>query len=143
MIRPIIFGALLWGATFYALRRGGTDERIAAVGMFANAYLTLLVVKPLATRFTHIELPIMLVDFGLLVLLLWLALRSNRFWPLWLAAMQFLATFAHFAPYVPHIIPWGYGSAVALWMYPMLIVVTVASHGAHEERKRHGSLLNK
>lgn len=125
VIRSIIFGALLWITTIYALRRGEREERIAAVGIFLNAYLTLLVVSPYATRFSDFEMSIVIVDSALTAMLLWLSLRSNKFWPLWLAAMQALATLAHFAPLVPHIIPWGYGTAVAVWSYPMLIVLLV------------------
>lgn len=135
VIRSLIFGALLWITTFYVWRRGGRDERIAVTGIFLNAYLTLLVVRPYAVRFSDFETPVVMVDFALTVLLLWLSLRSNRFWPLWLAAMQALATLAHFAPFVPHIIPWSYGSAVAIWSYPMLIVLLVVTHRDHSQRE--------
>ena len=140
MIRPLVFGTLLWAICIYALRRGGTEERIAALGMFLNSYLTLLVVSPFATRFTHVELPIAIVVIALSLLLLWISLRSRKFWPLWLTAMQVLSTLAHFAPYVPHIIPWAYGSAVALWMYLMLIVLGFAIHRGQRERQNDKSV---
>lgn len=104
--------------------------------MFLNAYLTLLVVRPFAARFSNFEAPVMIIDVVLMVVLIGLALRSSKFWPLWLAAMQTLATLAHFAPLLPHIIPWAYGSAVAIWMYPMLVVLLVVVHRAH--RKAEG-----
>lgn len=135
MIRTIIYGVLLWATTIYALRKGGLEERIAALGLFISSYLTWIVIRPFATRYSNLEIPVVSVDATLAVILLWLALRSDKFWPLWLVAMQTLATLAHFAPWVPHIIPWGYGSAVAIWGYPMLIVLFViirmASHDQH------------
>jgi hypothetical protein len=126
MIRPILFGILLWAVCLYAFRRGGREEQIAALGMVINAYGTLLVVQPLATRFQHVEVSIVYVDIALILLLLWLALRTRKFWPLWLCAMQSLGTLSHFGPLVPHIIPWAYAAATALWMYPMLIVLAFA-----------------
>lgn len=135
MIRSIIFGALLWVTTLYVLRRGTTEERLAAAGMFLNSYLTWIVVRPFAIRYSDFETSVIYLDSLLLALLLWIALRSNKFWPIWLTAMQALATFAHFAPYVPHIIPWGYGTAVAIWMYPMLIVLLMATRIDYQDRQ--------
>ena len=128
VIRSLIYGALLWVTTIYVWRRGGREERIAVLGIFINAYLTLLVVRPYLTRFSDFETPVIVVDMALTASLLWIALRSKKFWPLWLVAMQALATLAHFAPLIPHIIPWSYSSAVAIWGYPMLIVLLVVTH---------------
>jgi hypothetical protein len=136
VIRSIIFGLLLWATTIYVLWRGEREERIAVVGMFLNAYGTLLVVSPLATRFSNFETWVILVDAIFTAVLVWMALSSQKFWPLWLAAMQALATLAHFAPFVPHIIPWGYGSAVAIWSYPMLIVLFVVTRLTYRQRYR-------
>lgn len=135
MIRSLIYGALLWVTTIYALRRGGAEERIAALGLFISSYLTWIVIRPFATRYSNFEIPVAYVDATLAAILFWMALRSDKFWPLWLVAMQMLATMAHFAPLVPHIIPWGYGSAVAIWGYPMLIVLIVVTRNTHNERR--------
>lgn len=125
-LRPILYGILMWAVCFYAFRRGGRDERLAVVGIILNSYLTLLVVSPVAVRFRHVELPIVVVDFALLLLLQFIALRSRKFWPLWLAAMQAVAMMAHFAPLMPHMLPAAYANASALWSYPMLTVLALA-----------------
>ena len=95
---------------------------------------------PRTTRLEKVMDWIAIVDIALSLLLLWISLRSRKFWPLWLTAMQVLSTLAHFAPYVPHIIPWAYGSAVALWMYLMLIVLGFAIHRGQRERQNDKSV---
>lgn len=131
VVRQLVFGALMWGTCLYAVYRGGRSEKIVAGGIIANVYLTVLVSSPFAHRFQTVELPIAIVDTALLMLLLSIALTSRKFWPLWLTAMQALGTLSHLAPLVPHVIPWAYGNAVALWMYPMLIVLGLATRRQH------------
>lgn len=137
-IRPIVFGLLLWGTCVYAFRRGDRDMKIAAVGMFLDAYATLFVAGPAATRFHDVETPVLFADLALLALLLWLTLRSQRFWPMWLTAMHGTATLAHLTGLLPHL-PWAYGTAVALWMYPMLILLCFAIR-RHDRARRQGDM---
>ena len=128
LFRQILYGALMWAVFVYAMRRGGWEERLAAAGIVVNAYLTAIVLylAPAATRYRHVETSVVLVDLALLLLLLWISLRSTKFWPIWMTAMHALTVLSHFAPYVPHILPWGYWNAIAVWGYPMLIVLGFA-----------------
>ncbi|MFD2501364.1 hypothetical protein ACFSTI_24320 [Rhizorhabdus histidinilytica] len=101
--------------------------------------MTVLVLSPLAIRYQFVELPVMAVDTVLLFVLVGISLKSEKFWPLWLTAMQGLTILSHLAPYVPHVLPWAYGNAVAVWIYPMLIVLGFAVHSHHRSRKAGGS----
>ncbi len=134
--RQIIYGVLIWTIFVYALRRGSWAERLAAGGIIANAYLTVLVIS--ANRFTHLETAVMLVDAALLLLLIYIALRSDRYWPLWMAAMHGLTMLAHLSPYVPHMQPLGYWRAAASWSWPMLIVLVLGIRGHDRERRGRG-----
>ncbi len=127
----------MWGVCLYAFFRGGKAEKVVALGILLNVYLSILAFAPFAARFRHVELPVMVLDTALIVLLLVVSLKSEKFWPLWLTAMQALGTLSHLAPLVPHMIPWGYGNAVALWMYPMLIVLGITIHRTHRDRQEH------
>ena len=133
-LRQISFGVLMWAVFIYAVRRGSMAERLAAGGIIVAAYLSVLVRSSGASAFKNIELPVLFVDTGLLVLLLSISLRSGKFWPLWLTAMQSLVILAHLAPFVPHMVPWGYWRAVAIWSWPMLIVLAFAIHRHHQEK---------
>ncbi|KQX20040.1 MULTISPECIES: hypothetical protein [unclassified Sphingomonas] len=135
MIRFIFYGALMWGVCLYAFFRGGRGERIAAASLLVATYSTALVASPMAMRFQGIEVPIMMVDGAFFLVLIGISLKSEKFWPLWLTAMQGLTLLSHFAPYVPHVLPWAYGNALAIWSYPMLIALAFAVHGHHRSRR--------
>lgn len=133
--RQILYGILMWAVFVYALRRGAWAERLAAAGIIANAYLSFLLITPMSDRFKHLEAPVMLVDVALFVLLLFISLRSEKFWPLWLTAMHGLTTLAHFSPYVPHMQPLGYWRAAASWSWPMLLVLAIGIRCHHLDRR--------
>ncbi len=59
--------------------------------------------------------------------LLLVALRSRRYWPLWIAALQFLGLSSHFAELLPHVLRLAYGIIVSFWSYPMLLILAVGT----------------
>lgn len=134
--RQILFGVLMWAVFAYALRKGSWEERFAAGGIIVDAYLSALVRSPGATAFKHVEISIIFVDGALLAILLFIALRSEKFWPLWLTAMHALAILAHMSPFVPHMLPWGYWRAVAVWSWQMLFVLGYAIYRQDRSRVR-------
>ena len=123
----MIFGALMWGVCIYAWFRGGRAERLAATGIVLMTYLSVLVASPYTSSFRHVEWPMFMVDASLFFVLLGVSLKSEKYWPIWLTAMQGLTVLTHLAPYVPHVIPWAYGNANAIWAYPMLIILAFAT----------------
>ena len=127
MIRAVIYGLLLWSVAIYAVRRGGNDEKVVAVAFVVASYLAPLIAFTIPfTHFNRMEMPLAILDIGFTLVLLAVALKSNRYWPLWLTAMQGLTTLSHFAPLVPHMIPWNSRNAVVIWSYPMLIILGFA-----------------
>lgn len=127
-LRQILFGMLMWGVFAYSLRRGSWEERLAAGGIIVAAYLSAMVRNPAAVAFKNIETSVFVVDVGLLAVLITIAIQSKRFWPLWLTAMHALSILAHLSPFVPHMIPWGYWRAVAIWSWLELLVLGWAIH---------------
>lgn len=73
--------AALLGSTGLALWRGGWPERLAATAMILAWVASTLLYK------THLrfgpQTAVFLVDLALLLVLLFIALRSNRWWPMW------------------------------------------------------------
>jgi hypothetical protein len=132
--RPLLYGTLMWSVCIYAFLRGGREEKTAAIGAIVGAYLTFLTVGLLRIRYTQVELPLLLIDAGIFVLLLAIALRSKKFWPLWLTSFTGVELVSHLAPLMPKMLPETYYSAVALWGYPKLIVLAfgVANHGRRQ-----------
>ena len=95
MLGAAIFLPLLVAICLYALWRGGTDERIVALTCLGGTVATLLTVSPLTSRYTDIESGLALVDFVVLAGFVGVALRSNRFWPLWVAGLQLTTALGH------------------------------------------------
>lgn len=78
-----------------ALWRGGWPERFGASAMVVAWIATGLVYNSILQRGAQIG-P-MVVDLLLLVALLFIALKSNRWWPMWACAFQALNVVLHVA----------------------------------------------
>ena len=69
---------LIWG---YALWRGQKDERIAASACLIATILTVLVIPPVAVRYSVPDVMQLAIDIAMLVAFSAVALTSKRFWP--------------------------------------------------------------
>lgn len=128
MSRLILFLMLWLGCCVYALARGGAPERIGATIFLAAALLSLAVSEPAGSRFDSVELGVLLVDLGVLAGFMALAIKANRFWPIWMSGMQGVQVLSHFAIAVnATVIPWAYWNAQTLWSYPMLVLLAAAT----------------
>ncbi len=136
-MRMALFALLLFACTFYALARGGRPERIAAVTMFVGCFLTLAMNSPLSVRYASAEIAILAVDAVMLGIFATLALRSDRYWPLWVTALQLLVVLAHVAKLIdPEMLRNGYGFVMAVWSYPQLLAIALGTRAHDRERKR-------
>ncbi|HYN45718.1 MAG TPA: hypothetical protein VES64_03410, partial [Allosphingosinicella sp.] len=82
-LNMVVFSALLISCTAYALRRGGPPEKVTAILFTLGAYYTVAALSESIPRFRSVEVEVLIVDLFLLVALVALALRADRFWPLW------------------------------------------------------------
>jgi hypothetical protein len=104
--------------------------------MFVGCVLTFLVNSPLAERYASVELAILIIDAGMLLIFTGLALRTDRFWPLWVAALQVLAVLAHLAKLAdPEMLRNGYGFVMAVWSYPQLLAIALGTRAYGRTRR--------
>lgn len=109
------------GVGAVAVWRGRDNERLAATGVLAGWALSMVVAR---ARSNDTQWGVFAVDAILLVLFLWLAMRSRRFWPLFVAGFQLLMVFTHFASMLDTgVTGWAYLTAKLIWSY--LIVLTI------------------
>jgi len=128
MIRILVFNLLLLGSCGYAILRGGAPERITGWLLLAATVLTPLAARGLAVRYVQAEVGIFVVDLALLAALVVVALKADRFWPLVLAAMQLDTTAVHILKLVDaDLIRITYALMIAMWSYPMQIILAVAT----------------
>lgn len=131
-MRMLLFALLLFACTAYALARGGRPERIGAVVMLAGCVLTLEVNSPLSVRYASVEIAIMIVDASMLLIFAALALLTDRYWTLWVTALQLLVVLAHVAKLAdPVMLRNGYGFVMAVWSYPQLLAIALGTRARH------------
>jgi hypothetical protein len=92
IIRATLFLAATAAASAYAVRRGGQPERISAALVVAATIATMVIP---AASYRTVVWPLFAIDAALLVGLVAVALVADRFWPLYLAAVQLLTVALH------------------------------------------------
>ena len=138
---PNLFRVLLVLVALYALLRGKRDERqvglIFAIGVIA----TELVLPPARERFASVETRLMFVDLAVFVGFLWVALRSERFWPLWMAGLQLTAILGHVLKAIDvELFARAYAAALVFWAYPMLLVLAIGTWRNQRRTRRERDL---
>jgi hypothetical protein len=137
MFGPIIFGPMLLAVCLYAWIRGGGDERLVAATCLGGTLATMLVISPLSHRYSGVEGRLMFVDLGVLAGFITVALRSNRFWPLWVAGLQLTTSLGHILKGIdPDLLPRAYGAALQFWSYPILAILAVGTFRANRRLSR-------
>ncbi len=129
----------VWGGAIsltcgFAAWKGRAPERWGALFFYGAWLLTIAVYNPkgLATQWA-----IFGVDTVLLALLTALALRSDRFWPLFMAAFQLLTVLTHVGRALDSGLPWwAYHTAPQIWGYLMILSLLVGTLNTWRERRQ-------
>jgi nicotinamide riboside transporter PnuC len=138
---PTAFRLLLALVVLYALLRGSRDERHVALICLIGAVVTTLVLSPLTERFSGLERPVMLVDLAVLAGFVAVALRSERFWPLWVAGLQLTTIMGHVLKEVDlALLPRAYGAALNFWAYPIILILGIGTWRAQRRLNRERAL---
>jgi len=127
MLSPTTYYAILFLVSAYAMLRGRSDERIAVATCIVATIATNIVYTPKGS-FVSVEMGVMLVDVGTFAAFTFLALRSDRFWPLWLAGLQLTTVIAHALKAVHlDLMPQAYAAAARFWVYPIFLVIVIGT----------------
>lgn len=82
----------------------------------------------------------MLIDSAALIILVIVAVRANRMYPLWIAAFQILATMSHFANAMAnHISPIAYVILAVTPGYFQLLLLATGLFGHMRRVREHGA----
>jgi hypothetical protein len=129
---PTFFRVLLALVALYAFMRGSRDERHVCVVLVLGVIATHLAWSPVRQRFAGLETDVMLVDMVVFAGFLWVALRSNRFWPLWIAGLQLTTILGHLMKAIDlGLFPRAYGGALMFWSYPILAILAIGTWRTH------------
>ncbi|MFN3945312.1 MAG: hypothetical protein ACK4K7_10315 [Allosphingosinicella sp.] len=128
MMLQILYWTTLAACLLFALKRGGADERIGAAVIAVGSLLSVGAAAAPNGRFQAAETGILIVDLAVLAAFLALALRSERFWPLWATGFHLVAVVTHGAMMVsPGVVPRAYALAQGFWAYPMLFAIAIGT----------------
>lgn len=135
MLSPLTYWILLFAVSGYAFARGHIDERLAAVICIGATLITWLFNSPLQERYSGVEIGVLAADVLALVGFTFLALRSDRFWPLWVAGLQLTTTLSHVLKAIQiDLMPQAYAAAARFWVYPIFLIIVVGTWRSHQRR---------
>ena len=138
-MRILIFIVVQLLVSGYALLRGGRPERAVAIAMLAATVATGLISPYRSPDFTHVVVALLMVDVVFLAAVTAVALLADRYWPMWLAALQLNAVAIHgVRVYDPELVPYAYAWAAAKAAYLMLAILVVGVWSREERRRTAG-----
>jgi hypothetical protein len=136
---PTAFRIILVLVTLYAFLRGSRDEQQVGVICIVGTLATQLVLSPLNQRFEGIETQAMVVDVAVFAGFLAIALRSDRFWPLWVAGLQLTTIMGHFLKGIDtDLLPRAYGAALTFWAYPIVLILAIGTWRRQRRARQDG-----
>jgi hypothetical protein len=98
-----------------AFIRGGVEERLTAGGLLTNVAATVVMRD---YSWPQLQRAGFAIDVLFMILLLAIALRSAKFWPMAAAGFQLLAVLTHVAKMIdPDLEQWSYITAIVIWTY--------------------------
>ena len=137
MLSPLVYWLILFGVASYAFGRGRWDERLVAANCVLASIATVIVSSPFNQRYYGIELGILVVDVVALGGFVLVALRSSRFWPLWVAGLQLTSVFAHFLKAIRwDLLPQVYAVAERFCIYPIFMIIVIGTWRGHQRLRR-------
>jgi hypothetical protein len=125
--RLVLFDALLAGSCGYALLKGKSDARIVALVCIVATFASWALQRPANSSYSSIEWGVLSVDLLTFIAFTLVALRSDRFWPMWVSALQLTTIFGHLLRGIDsNLLPLAYAAALRFWSYPIQIILIVA-----------------
>ncbi len=135
-----LFIPLLILGLVYALALGGGPERIGAAAYGTACFSTLALLSTPMAPFHSIEIGVFVVDVLVFLAFTVLALRADRYWPIWVSALLGLGVLGHLARWAgPDVIPWAYAVILSIWSYPILALIVIGTFNHRRRVARFGA----
>jgi hypothetical protein len=134
------FVGLLSACAIYAFVAGGWPERIGAAAYAASVAATHLLLMTHTGRWHSVEVGVFTVDVLVFLAFIILALRADRYWPIWVSALLGLGLLGHLARWAgPEVIPWAYAVILTVWSYPILVIIVIGTFSHRRRLARFGA----
>jgi hypothetical protein len=130
-----LFWTLLLLTCGYALWRGRKFEQLSALIFIAATVASVAARSALNENYSAVARSDLVIDLLVLFALVAVALRSDRFWPLWVAGLQLTISLSHVLKAIqPDLLPLAYAAAERFWSYPTLIILFIGAWRQHQRR---------
>ena len=140
MTHQVVFFVLLGLCTGYALLSGGAPERIAALLFLGATALMPFVLSGQHGRYSSVEAGALTVDAVMYVALLRVALRAERYWPIWMSAMQGVQLLGHGIGLLGYkLLNLSYAIIDHMICYPMMLLLVIGVRRHQLRVKRTGA----
>lgn len=130
-----IYLALLASAVLFVLARGAWEERIVIAALLGGSFITGFLDKG-GVNFGQLSPQLIANELWVLALILIVAYRSHRFWPLSVASLEIAALLSLLTPlFGRNLVSYALGVAQGLWAYPQLLIVFLAVVRGHNKSR--------
>jgi hypothetical protein len=139
MVKFLFQIALLLFVTLFASKKGGKPERhvtTVLLGMFVASTIHGFVVGSW-TDYSEIPWSRISLDFFGFILLLGIALKADRWWPLWVASVQLLSVLAHVLRVIDAALPPLVYAVLEQW--PFWIAIMITGLGTYLHARKHAT----
>jgi hypothetical protein len=134
VLAPFILIGFFMVVCLAALWKGGRDERIVAIAFLVNTATSYAL---LDRHWRGTQWGEFAVDLLFLLVLVIVALRSRRYWPLAAAGFQLLAIVTHAAStFDKHLGGWAYITAGIIWTQMVTVSLAVGTYNRWRERRQ-------
>jgi hypothetical protein len=136
MSRIDFFFSLLTVVCIYSAVWGGQPEKRAVVIFVVGIALSIIADDLSDNGFAQLEIGVFMADLLVLFAFSMLALSAERYWTLWICAMQVVQVLSHIPKMIiPELLPQAYYIVIAFWIYPMLLTLAIGTY-RHRQRLR-------
>jgi hypothetical protein len=140
-VDKMAFFSTLLATCFYAWNRGGKPERVAALLFITAAVVSTMLASNDSVLFSNIEWGLFFVDILLAAFLIWLALSADRYWPMWLSALQIVSVLMHPAfGFSQNKMAMAYAIASIFWSYPMMLILILGTIRHSQRNQKVGAV---
>ena len=123
-----IYLLLLVSSLCFVFWKGRSEERLVAVALTIGSIVTYSLYVRAGKDWLNLDLALLLNEALVTAVILYIAYRSKRFWPLPVAAFQITALLTPIAALMgENLASYALGVTQGLWAYPQLLILIIAT----------------
>jgi hypothetical protein len=137
MIWGLLFNSIVLASGIFAFLAGEKPERTGAALLIGATALSWVAFRLSHMHYSAAEIGVFAVDCALLLGLCILALRADRYWPIFAAGFQGVGVLTHLAMLTgTAIAPLAYAHALNIWSYLVILSLVLGTAAVRRRQSR-------